>query len=52
MEILTPTNGIGARQICPVVTKMDGSGGRISGVLVTGVKTEVKRKGMNFMIIV
>ena len=29
--------------ICSAVTKVDGSGGRISGVLVTGVKVEEKR---------
>ena len=45
-------NWIGARLICPVLTRMDGSGGWIFGVFITGVKTENEGKGMIFMIIV
>ena len=42
---------IGAGLIYFVLTRVDGSGGRISGVLITGVGIEVEGKGMNFMIV-
>ena len=50
-EILTLADWIGAGLIYFVLTRVDGSGGRISGVLITGVGIEVEGKGMNFMIV-
>ena len=40
---------IGAGLIYFVLTRVDGSGGRISGILITGVGIEVEGKGMVIM---
>ena len=51
-RFLTSASWNGARLTCSVVTRMNDSGGRISGGLITGVEVKVKGKGMDFMIII